>query len=280
MHERAREILAATGRRARSPRGSGPASSRPDDRLAHRAGFVALVGPPERRQVDAAQPAGGREDGHRLAAAPDDAHPHHRASATCPTPRSIFVDTPGLHAGHGRLGELMRKTAERALEDVDLVCFVVEATERPDAPRPRRPRPARGLRARRSSAASTRPTWSRPKSRLLPADRRLPRAPIRSRRSCRSRPRRGDELRPPARPDRGGPAGAPAATSRRDVAHRSAGDLLGGRGHPREDLPPHPPGGALRLRGAGRGADGAQAARVPVHPGDHLRGAATRRRAS
>lgn len=44
----------------------------------------------------------------------------------------IFVDTPGLHAGAGKLGALMQRTAERALEDVDLVCFVAEATERPD----------------------------------------------------------------------------------------------------------------------------------------------------
>jgi GTPase len=46
----------------------------------------------------------------------------------------VFVDTPGLHAGRGRLGEFMQKTAERAAEDVDVVCLVVDATshEGPD----------------------------------------------------------------------------------------------------------------------------------------------------
>jgi len=46
----------------------------------------------------------------------------------------IFVDTPGLHAGRGQLGEFMQKTAERAAEDVDLVCLVVDASaaEAPD----------------------------------------------------------------------------------------------------------------------------------------------------
>jgi GTP-binding protein Era len=42
----------------------------------------------------------------------------------------VFVDTPGLHAGGGKLGQFMQKTAERAIEDVDLVCLVVDATER------------------------------------------------------------------------------------------------------------------------------------------------------
>ncbi|HEY3067651.1 MAG TPA: GTPase Era, partial [Methylomirabilota bacterium] len=42
----------------------------------------------------------------------------------------IFVDTPGLHEGSGKLGEFMLKTAERAVEDVDVVCCVVDATSR------------------------------------------------------------------------------------------------------------------------------------------------------
>ena len=46
----------------------------------------------------------------------------------------IFVDTPGLHAGRGQLGDFMQKTAERATEDVDAICLVVDATtdEGPD----------------------------------------------------------------------------------------------------------------------------------------------------
>ena len=38
-----------------------------------------------------------------------------------------------------------------------------------------------------------------------------------------------------------------------------------------EDLPPDPPGGALRLRGPRRGDHRAQAPRMPLHPGEHLR---------
>ena len=43
----------------------------------------------------------------------------------------VFVDTPGLHAGGGKLDAFMLKTAERAIEDVNVLCLVVDATERP-----------------------------------------------------------------------------------------------------------------------------------------------------
>jgi GTP-binding protein Era len=50
---------------------------------------------------------------------------------TLPAAQVVFVDTPGLHAPRGKLGQLMVQTAHRALEDVDLVCLVAEATEEP-----------------------------------------------------------------------------------------------------------------------------------------------------
>jgi len=40
----------------------------------------------------------------------------------------IFVDTPGLYPADGKLGDFMLKTAHRAVEDVDLVCLVVDAS--------------------------------------------------------------------------------------------------------------------------------------------------------
>ena len=44
----------------------------------------------------------------------------------------VFVDTPGLSPGGGMLGALMRRAADRALEDVDIVCLVADATEGPE----------------------------------------------------------------------------------------------------------------------------------------------------
>jgi GTP-binding protein Era len=53
----------------------------------------------------------------------------HRADA-----QIVFVDTPGLHAGGGKLDEFMAKTVERAIEDVDAVCLLVDASYARSAP--------------------------------------------------------------------------------------------------------------------------------------------------
>jgi GTP-binding protein Era len=47
-----------------------------------------------------------------------------------PDAQVVFVDTPGLHTGGGKLGEFMLQTARRSVEDVDVVCLVVDATDR------------------------------------------------------------------------------------------------------------------------------------------------------
>ena len=43
----------------------------------------------------------------------------------------VFIDTPGLHQPRSRLGEFMVEAARRSMPDADVVCFVVDATERP-----------------------------------------------------------------------------------------------------------------------------------------------------
>lgn len=48
-----------------------------------------------------------------------------------PSAQVVFVDTPGLHAPRGPLGRLMATAVKMALEDVDLICLVVEATADP-----------------------------------------------------------------------------------------------------------------------------------------------------
>jgi GTP-binding protein Era len=47
-----------------------------------------------------------------------------------PDAQVVFVDTPGLHSGGGKLGAFMLQTAQRAVEDVDVVCLVIDATDR------------------------------------------------------------------------------------------------------------------------------------------------------
>jgi GTPase len=79
----------------------------------------------------------------------------------------IFVDTPGLHAGRGQLGAFMQKTAERAAEDVDALCLVVDAGGRDAEPddavlAPLRAFPGPGF------CVLNKVDRVRPKSRLLP----------------------------------------------------------------------------------------------------------------
>ena len=95
----------------------------------HKAGFVSLIGRPNAGKSTLLN----RLVGQKLAiVSPRPQTTRNRITGilTRPDAQIVFVDTPGLHAGGGRLGEFMLKTAQRAVEDVDAVCLVVDATER------------------------------------------------------------------------------------------------------------------------------------------------------
>ena len=102
--------------------------------ITHRSGFVSLIGRPN---------AGKSTLLNRLVG--------EKLSIVSPRPQTtrnritgiknlrgaqvIFVDTPGLYPAEGKLGDFMLRTARRAVEDVDLVCLVVDAAaaDGPDA---------------------------------------------------------------------------------------------------------------------------------------------------
>lgn len=50
---------------------------------------------------------------------------------TTPEAQIIFVDTPGLHIPHHKLGEYMNDVALAALEDADCITWLVDASEPP-----------------------------------------------------------------------------------------------------------------------------------------------------
>ncbi len=50
---------------------------------------------------------------------------------TTPSCQIIFIDTPGVHQPHNKLGESMNLEARHALEHCDLVLFLVDASQMP-----------------------------------------------------------------------------------------------------------------------------------------------------
>jgi len=96
----------------------------------HRAGFVALIG----RSNVGKSTLLNRLVGEKLAIVsprPQTTRTRITGVKTLPAAQVVFVDTPGLHEPRAGLGQFMVATAHRALEDVDLVCLVAEATEDP-----------------------------------------------------------------------------------------------------------------------------------------------------
>jgi GTPase len=94
-----------------------------------RAGFVSLVGRPNAGKSTLLN----RLVGEKLAiVSPRPQTTRNRITGILHRPGAqiVFVDTPGLHAGGGKLGEFMAQTARRAVEDVDVVCLVVDASDR------------------------------------------------------------------------------------------------------------------------------------------------------
>jgi GTP-binding protein Era len=91
-----------------------------------RAGFVTLLGRPNAGKSTLLN----RLVGEKLAivsSRPQTTRNRITGIRNLPDAQVVFVDTPGLHAGTGKLGEFMQRTVERAVEDVDLACLVVDA---------------------------------------------------------------------------------------------------------------------------------------------------------
>jgi len=96
-----------------------------------RSGFVALIGRPNVGKSTLLN----RLLGEKMAivsARPQTTRTRITGIKQLPQAQIVFADTPGIHAASGPLGRLMVEAIDRALEDVDLVCVVADATEPPD----------------------------------------------------------------------------------------------------------------------------------------------------
>jgi len=96
----------------------------------HRAGFVTIVGRPNVGKSTLLNALLGQKVAI-VSARPQTTRSRIVGVKQLPDAQIVFIDTPGLHAPKGKLGEFMMKTVEHALEAVDAVIFVAEATEDP-----------------------------------------------------------------------------------------------------------------------------------------------------
>ncbi len=98
---------------------------------AFRAGFVCLLGRPNVGKSTLLN----RLVGEKLAivsSRPQTTRTRITGIKNLPGAQSVFVDTPGVMEAKGPLGQLMVKTVHRSLEEVDLVCLLVPATDAAD----------------------------------------------------------------------------------------------------------------------------------------------------
>ena len=92
-----------------------------------RSGFVSLIGRPNAGKSTLLN----RLVGEKLAiVSPRPQTTRNRITGirNLPDAQIVFVDTPGLNTGGGMLGEFMKQTVALAMEDVDMVCLLVDAS--------------------------------------------------------------------------------------------------------------------------------------------------------
>ncbi|MBX3049610.1 MAG: GTPase Era [Anaerolineales bacterium] len=97
-----------------------------------KAGFVAVVGQPNVGKSTLLN----RLMGQPLAAVspkPQTTRRNQLGILTTEEAQLVFVDTPGLHQEHNKLGALMNEQAQFALQDADVVLFLVDAAHSPQA---------------------------------------------------------------------------------------------------------------------------------------------------
>lgn len=98
--------------------------------MAYRAGLVALIGRPNAGKSTLLNTVVGQ----KVAIVSDKAQTTRRRMlgiATTPDHQIVFVDTPGVHEAHTKLGRILNDEAKRGLSDVDVVVIVIDSSRKP-----------------------------------------------------------------------------------------------------------------------------------------------------
>jgi GTP-binding protein Era len=101
-----------------------------NEKVDHRAGFVAVMGRPNVGKSTLINALVGQKIA-AVSPRPQTTRQMQLGILTTEEAQIIFVDTPGLHKPHHKLGEHMNKNASEAVEDADLVLFIVDGSESP-----------------------------------------------------------------------------------------------------------------------------------------------------
>ncbi len=96
-----------------------------------RSGFIAIIGKPNAGKSTLVNALLGQKVA-AVSPRPQTTRRRQLGILTLPQAQLVFVDTPGLHAPRHKLGEGLNQIAQEALEGVDVILFLVDASAAPD----------------------------------------------------------------------------------------------------------------------------------------------------
>jgi len=98
--------------------------------ILHKSGFVAVMGRPNVGKSTLVNALVGQKVA-AVSPRPQTTRRQQLGILSLENAQVIFVDTPGVHRPRHKLGESMNQLAQEALEDCDLVLFMVDASQEP-----------------------------------------------------------------------------------------------------------------------------------------------------